>query len=230
MFPLKDDNPTARRPVLTILLIGINVVVFLGEIGPWRDSLATLVHTYGLIPARLTSGDPRAILTLVSSQFLHGGILHLGGNMLYLWIFGNNIEDHLGRARFLPFYLGCGAIAGLAQVAAGPHSTVPTIGASGAVAGVLGAYALLFPRARVHTLVLLLIFIKIVPVPAALWLGIWFLIQIVSATLEQVQDSGGVAWFAHVGGFAAGFLAIRLLAPRVRRPLDGMFSGAPWLR
>ncbi len=230
MFPLKDDNPTMRRPILTVLLIAVNIAVFLAEIGPWHAAVGEVVARFGLVPARLTSGEPGALLTLFSSQFLHGGFLHLGGNMLYLWIFGNNIEDHLGRRAFLPFYLACGASAGLAQAIANPQSTVPTIGASGAVAGVLGAYALLFPRARVHTLVFVLLFIRIIPVPAALWLGIWFFIQIFAAVLDRTQEGGGVAWFAHLGGFAVGFLAVRFLAPRARRPVDGMFGGARWLR
>jgi len=231
MFPLKDDNPTTRTPILTILLILVNVFVFFLEATVPSEARETIITTYALIPARLASGEPSAIAGLFTSQFLHGGLLHVGSNMLYLWIFGNNIEDQLGRWRLLPFYLGCGAAAGLAQMLADPSSTIPTIGASGAVAGILGAYALLFPRARVYTVVLVFVFLRIIPVPAALWLGIWFLLQAGSAVVTRGSaGAGGVAWWAHLGGFAIGFLLIWLLRPRRRRPPDAMFEGAPWMR
>jgi membrane associated rhomboid family serine protease len=153
-------------------------------------------------------------------MFMHGGILHLGGNMLFLWIFGNNIEDSLGRPRFLLFYLLAGAVAVYAQAAIDPASTVPTIGASGAVAGVLGGYALLHPRARVLTLVFIIFFITLIEVPAFIVLGVWFVLQFVPAlgqtALSEAGDGGGVAYFAHVGGFAFGLLAIKLFALRSR--------------
>lgn len=229
MFPLRDDNPTSRFPLLTVALIAINAIVFGLEWLLPPEARETFVQSYALIPAAVHEGKLDGWLGLFTSQFLHGGIFHLGGNMLYLWIFGNNIEDRLGRRRFLPFYLGCGAVAGLAQVAAAPESTIPTIGASGAVAGVLGAYALLFPRARVYTLVILVIFLRDFPVPAGLWLGVWLLFQVGSALFSGSQEGGGVAWFAHLGGFAVGFLLIKLVVPRKPKGIDSMFGSHTWL-
>jgi membrane associated rhomboid family serine protease len=229
MFPLKDDNPTARFPVLTLGLILVNVAVFLIRVALPREADALLVQALAFHPALLTAGRAAAVSTLVTSQFLHGGLLHLGGNMLYLWIFGNNIEDYLGRARFVPFYLGCGVLAGLAQWAAGPRAEIPIIGASGAIAGVHGAYAIIFPRARVYTLFILFIFVRIVPLPAAAWLGFWLLYQVLSAAAAHGQAGGGIAWFAHLGGFAAGFLLVRAVAPRRPRPAPAMFAAGGWL-
>jgi membrane associated rhomboid family serine protease len=182
------------------------------------------------VPARFARSPwGWSVLTLFTSQFLHGGVLHLAGNMLYLWIFGNNVEDHSGHVVFLPFYLGCGAAAGLTQVVMHPHSAVPTIGASGAIAGVLGAYFVLFPRARVHTLFFFGFFVRIVPVPARLWLVIWFAMQLAFALVSHGEE-GGTAWFAHAGGFAFGLLAILLFS----RPAAGQrhwsqFNGRNWL-
>lgn len=229
MFPLKDDNPTARFPVLTLGLILVNVAIFLLRTVSPPDVDALLLRAFAFHPAILTAGRAAAIPTLVTSQFLHGGLLHLGGNMLYLWIFGNNIEDHLGRVRFVPFYVGCGVLAGLAQWAAGPHSEIPIVGASGAIAGVLGAYAILFPRARVHTLFILFIFVRIVPLPAAAWLGFWILYQILNAAAAHGQAGGGIAWFAHLGGFVAGLLLVRAVAPRRPPPAPALFAGGGWL-
>jgi membrane associated rhomboid family serine protease len=228
MFPLKDDNPTSRFPALTLGLILVNTAIFLLRLTLPRETDRALVQALAFRPALLTAGAAAAIPTLVTSQFLHGGPLHLGGNMLYLWIFGNNIEDHLGRARFVPFYLVCGMLAGLTQWVEAPHSGIPIVGASGAIAGVLGAYAVLFPRARIHTLVLLFIFLRIVPLPAAAWLGIWFVFQAVSAVVTHGRTGGGVAWFAHLGGFVAGLLLIRVVAPRRPRAAPSLFSGARW--
>lgn len=231
MFPLKDDNPTRRFPVLTVGLILINVVVFFFEMSLGPPQIEALLNRFGVVPARFDEGRlGHAVLTLFTSQFLHGGVLHVGGNMLYLWIFGNNIEDQLGRTGFLFFYLAGGAIAALAQVLSNPQSTVPAVGASGAIAAVLGAYLVLFPKAQVHTLIILFIFIRIVPVPAALWLGIWFAIQVFSAAGSRTQE-GGVAWFAHAGGFVFGVLVALLSAPARRRVRSGReFSGSelPW--
>jgi len=233
MFPLSDDNPTQRFPILTVLLIAVNTLVFLFEISLEGGRAASLVGSLGVVPARLTHApDGRAALSLITSQFLHGSWLHLGGNMLFLWIFGNNIEDHLGRLLFLPFYLAAGLAAGLTQVMIYPHSNVPTIGASGAIAGVLGAYFVLYPRARIRTLIILVFFIRIVSLPAALWLGIWFVIQVVFglAGLATGGESGGTAWFAHLGGFLFGFLAIHLTGPLKRREAPVMgFDGRGWL-
>jgi membrane associated rhomboid family serine protease len=228
MFPLKDDNPTSRFPVLTLGLILVNTLIFLVRLALPPETDAVLVRALAFQPARLTAGSAAAIPTLFTSQFLHGGILHLGGNMLYLWIFGNNIEDQLGRIRFVPFYLGCGLLAGLTQWVESPHSRIPVVGASGAIAGVLGAYAILFPRARIHTLVIIFLFLRVVPLPAAAWLGIWFLIQALSAAVTHGHTGGGVAWFAHLGGFVAGLLLIRLVAPRPSRPAPSLFGGERW--
>jgi membrane associated rhomboid family serine protease len=230
MFPLRDDNPTARFPILTLVLILLNALVFVYEWTLPPGSREFFIRQHALIPAELGGGAPGGWIHLFTSQFLHAGPMHLGGNMLYLWIFGNNIEDTLGRLRFLPFYLGCGAAAGLVHAAAAPSSTVPTIGASGAVAGVLGAYALLFPRAKVYTLVILFVFLRVFPLPAALWLGIWLAFQILSAVGSRAMEGGGVAWFAHLGGFAVGFLLIKLVSPRRRREPDGLFESRSWVR
>jgi len=229
MLPLKDDNPTARTPVLTWLLIAVNTVVFAVQLFAPPVTSENMVRIFALVPLHFSDGSLAwGVFTLFSSQFLHGSVAHLGGNMLYLWIFGNNIEDHLGRVRFLPFYLGCGAAAGLAHVLSGPSSTVPTIGASGAIAGILGAYVALFPRARIHTLILLPLFIQIVKVSAMVWLGFWFVLQIAFAVLSDVSG-GGVAWYAHAGGFAFGFLAIRAFRSRPRRRVSyPEFEGRTW--
>jgi membrane associated rhomboid family serine protease len=210
-IPLRDENPTSRVPYITLSLIAINVLVFcLGAFSPQGVEMGAL--RFGSIPYEIThlrSLDQALrvppLLSLLTSLFVHGSLLHLLGNMLYLWIFGNNIEDVLGSFRFVLFYLACGLAAGLTQVAATPSSRVPMIGASGAIAGVLGAYWVLFPRARVLTLV----FVFIVPVPAGIVLGLWFVAQ-----LLNVGMGGGVAWFAHVGGFLTG---IGLVLVAVRR-------------
>ncbi|MGD1010100.1 MAG: rhomboid family intramembrane serine protease [Candidatus Aminicenantales bacterium] len=200
-IPLHDENPTSRVPYVTLSLIAINVLVFcLGAFSPQGVQMGAL--RFGSIPYEIShfrSLDQALrvppLLSLLTSLFVHGSLFHLLGNMLYLWIFGNNIEDFLGSFRFVLFYLVCGLAAGLTQVAATPSSQIPMIGASGAIAGVLGAYLVLFPRARVLTLVLFFI----VPVPAGIVLGLWFVAQLVN-----VGMGGGVAWFAHIGGFLTG--------------------------
>ncbi|MGA2363293.1 MAG: rhomboid family intramembrane serine protease [Candidatus Aminicenantales bacterium] len=209
-IPLRDENPTSRVPYITLSLIAVNVLVFcLGAFSPQGLQMSAL--RFGSIPYEIThfrSLDQALrvppFLSLLTSLFVHGSLFHLLGNMLYLWIFGNNIEDVLGSFRFVLFYLACGLAAGLTQVAATPASQVPMIGASGAIAGVLGAYLVLFPGARVLTLV----FVFIVRVPAAIVLGLWFVAQ-----LLNVGMGGGVAWFAHVGGFLTG-IGIVLVAVR----------------
>ena len=218
MIPLRDDNPSRTFPFVTLLLIGANVAVFLYEISLAPGALQRFILSYGAIPAALLSGkgalpESSSIswLTLVTSMFLHGGIMHLAGNMLYLWIFGDNVEDRMGPARFLVFYLVCGIAAALIQILVRPQSTAPLVGASGAIAGILGAYALLFPGARVHTLVFLFIFVRFIEMPALVLLGVWFLLQLLSAPASQ---GAGVAFFAHIGGFLTGML---LLAGFVRR-------------
>jgi rhomboid family protein len=221
LIPLKDDNPTRTLPFVTILLIGLNLAVFAYEVTLPSSALQGLILNFGAVPSRFrlhVNDAPgfgaAAWITLFTSMFLHGGFLHVGGNMLYLWIFGDNVEDSLGHFRFLAFYLLCGLAAGLFQIAASPASRIPLVGASGAIAGVLGAYLLLFPAARVRTLVIFVFFVRIVPVPALFVLGIWFLMQILSA-----PDSGrsGVAFFAHIGGFLTGMLFVGLFGVRGRR-------------
>jgi membrane associated rhomboid family serine protease len=223
MMPLKDDNPTRRTAYLTIGLIVINAVVFL-----WQFSLGPegfgAVYQYGAVPARILGiGDnlpspavPEAI-TLVTAMFLHGGFLHVIGNMLYLWIFGNNVEDVLGRVRFILFYLVCGLIASFSHLLSNVNSQLPMIGASGAIAGILGAYLVLFPRARVHTLFIFFVFIRVIPIPAVFLLIFWFVLQLFS-----LGTGGGVAWTAHIGGFLAGLVLIRLFLRG--RPLPWQFS------
>lgn len=282
MIPLKDNLPTERFPLLTVIFIAINVAVF-----AWQFSLSSepgtaespqlrgtdvsardaAVIEYGAIPKRITSpgdecelvpasdrrgrttglivcedsaeaaeaqrlgvqGDPIDavpwFITLFTSMFMHGGLLHLGGNMLFLWVFGNNVEDSMGRGRFLLFYLLAGLVAVYAQAFLDPSSTTPTIGASGAVAGVLGAYALLHPQARVLTLVFVIFFVTFVEIPAVVLLGIWFLLQFLPAVGQVATpdltagESGGVAYLAHVGGFVFGLAMIRLFArERGERP------------
>ena len=218
-IPLRDENPTRRLPVLTVALIALNCGVFLFQAFSPRG-LEYYVLRMGAIPYEISHFAPLVhypvdriapALALVVSMFLHGSLFHLGGNMLYLWIFGNNVEDLLGPVRFVFFYLVTGIAAGLTHVLFNPSSTAPMIGASGAVAGVLGAYFLLWPGARVLTLVF---FVWVVPIPAAIVLGLWFVMQILNIGL-----GGGVAWFAHVGGFLAGMALIAVMAGRrVRRP------------
>ena len=204
LVPLFDDNPNRRFPLLTVLLIVINVLVFLYELSLADEALVEFVYAAGFLPARLTGGEVPAIallplpVTFVSHMFLHGGWMHLIGNMWFLWIFGDNVEDRLGPLRFLGIYLVWGWIAAAAQMILGADPSTPMVGASGAIAGVLGAYAVLYPRARVHALLFLFIFITRVTIPAFVMLGLWFAIQFVSL------GQAGVAWWAHIGGFIAG--------------------------
>lgn len=217
MLPFKDNIPTVRFPLITVLLIVINIAVFIYELSlDASGQLDSFLTQYGMTPYEITHGVslvPRGLpvyVTLFTSMFLHGGWLHISGNMLYLWIFGNNVEDSMGRGRFVVFYLGCGLLAGLAQIVIDPASDIPNIGASGAIAGVLGGYLLLYPRARVTTLVFLVVFITVVQLPAIFVLLFWFLFQLFYGLSNLGAGSGGVAYFAHIGGFVAGLLAIRL--------------------
>jgi membrane associated rhomboid family serine protease len=231
MIPLKDDNPTRTFPFVTIGLIGLNAAVFVWELLLPPEVLArAVVPALAVIPARFTGLDPLdpslwadSAVRLVAAMFLHGGVLHVLGNMIYLWIFGNNVEDIMGHGRFLVFYLACGVCASLAQVAASPASQVPMIGASGAISGVLGAYLILYPAARVLTLVFVLFFVRVVPFPAVIVLGVWFLIQVVNAgaPVPGRIAPGGVAWMAHIGGFLAGMALIALF--RRHRPRHALF-------
>ncbi|HWS72161.1 MAG TPA: rhomboid family intramembrane serine protease [Thermoanaerobaculia bacterium] len=215
MIPLRDINPRRTMPVVNILLIIVNVLMFLWEVGQGPNLERSLAYV-AFIPARFWA-YPLAILpnafSVGISMFLHGGWLHLGGNMLYLWIFGDNIEDRLGHVRYLIFYLLCGGFATFAHAFMNPASTIPSIGASGAIAGVLGAYLILFPRARVLTIIPIFVFFTIREIPAVIVLGLWFVLQLFVgfASLGVPSDSGGVAYFAHIGGFAAGIVLIALL-------------------
>ncbi len=219
MIPIRDENPTRSTAWMTILLIACNVGVSILQWTLPGGAGRSFTLMGALIPARLIGSHiPGAIppvATLVTSQFIHGGLLHLGGNMLFLWIFGNNVEDEMGPLRFLLFYLLCGTIAGLVHCASHPASMVPTVGASGAISGVLGAYAVIFPRARVHTLVFLVIYVTVVSIPALLWVAIWFMIQLAQG-IGSGGAGGGVAWFAHVGGAIAGVILVLVFRRRNR--------------
>ncbi|HDR28586.1 rhomboid family intramembrane serine protease [Rhodovulum sp.] len=208
MFPLRDHNPSTTTPYVVHALIAANVIVFLSYWGLFANPVALdrFFMDWALIPAAISEG--MHLHGLFTSMFLHGGLLHLGGNMLFLWIFGDNLEEEFGHLGFLAFYLAGGLAAGLAQYVTAPYSTVPMVGASGAIAAVMGGYLLLFPRARVDILLFLIIIIRILPVPAWLMLGLWFGLQLF-AGVSTPSDAGGVAYWAHTGGFVAG-LALTL--------------------
>ena len=224
MIPIRDTIPARRTAWVVRLLLLANVTVFLIELMQGQ-ALETFLYRFGMVPASWAVSTPTDWLqwpgllsALVTSQFLHGGLLHLGANMLYLWIFGDNVEDRLGHGRFLLLYLGSGAIAGLTQVLVQPHASTPMIGASGAIAGVLGAYFLSFPFARIVTLLPLGPFWQFVELPAFVFLGIWFVLQWLQGitTVGQMASASGVAWWAHVGGFAGGMVLAGSLRPRQR--------------
>jgi len=209
MIPIGDLNPRRHLPLATIVIIVLNFLAFFYELLLPDHALTQLVRSAGLVPYEVTSsfGVP-VIGDLVTSIFLHGGWMHIISNMLYLWIFGDNVEDRMGLLVYVLFYLAAGVCASLTQVAIDPTSTVPTIGASGAIAGVLGAYLVMYPRTRVRTLVLAFRFVRIVELPAVVVLGLWFVLQIFSGLASVgTMASGGVAWFAHIGGFVIGILA-----------------------
>jgi len=217
-LPLRDENPTVRRPWVTVLLIVANAAAFLYEGIAGGDAL---VGEWGLVPSRVLGPAPHAYSTLFTSMFLHGGVMHLGGNLLYLWIFGNNIEDVLGHAKFVAFYFLAGLGGHAAHLAANAGSTIPTIGASGAIAGILGAYLLRFPHARVHSLFFFVFFVRWIRVPASLVIGFWLVIQIVGGVNEfGAARQGGIAWFEHLGGFVVGVVLFVLWAPQ-RAPRTG---------
>jgi len=217
MIPLRDTQRSNSTPVVTVLLIVANCLVFLMELSLGPHARNQFVLVYGLVPDRMV------LRSLVTCIFLHGGWMHLIGNMWFLWVFGNNIEDALGHFQYLVFYLLCGVAAGLAHVVANLNSPVPTIGASGAIAGVMGAYLVKFPRARITTLVPVLIFFTTFDLPAAFLLAYWFLIQLFSGVGSVASShitEHGVAWFAHVGGFLAGILLILILPTRRPAPRE----------
>lgn len=224
MIPLKDSNPTERFPIITVVFIALNILVFLYQASLGDDAVASFIGAFSLVPARLLHagtalpGPVPVGITIFTSQFLHGGLLHLTGNMLYLWIFGNNVEDAMGRSRFIVFYLLCGAMASMAHALMNAQSNIPMIGASGAISGILGAYVLLHPRARVLTLFTLGFFIRMIEVPAMMVLGFWFVFQFLNAVVAK--GAAGVAWYAHIGGFLAG-LALIVLFKRSDVPLWG---------
>ena len=230
MFPIRDEIPSRHAPVVTWALIAANVAVFLYQWTLPEPALQSFIYRFGLIPARITDpawafevGFPsRGWGSFVSSMFLHGGLMHLISNMWSLWIFGDNIEDRMGRARFLGFYLACGLVAGWAHWFTNAGSTIPTVGASGAIAGVMGGYIFLFPHSRVLTLVPIIIYPLFVHIPAIIYLGIWFVTQIFSgaAAIGQ-EEGGGIAWWAHIGGFIAGLVLVKLLARREPEQLPG---------
>jgi len=246
VFPLKDNIPTERFPVVTVALIVANVLAYfffqhgtisLGD--PSSQAYLTNLFDYGYFPYELThpgqqcvpqgdqiacgtgvTGLPATWVTVFTAMFMHGGLLHLGGNMLFLWIFGNNVEDSMGRVKFLAFYLLAGLAATAGQVLIGPNVAVPNVGASGAIAGVLGGYLVLFPRARVITVIFIIFFFTIIELPAVLILGFWFLQQLLFGYFDLSDPTGGgggVAYFAHIGGFAFGVLLIRVFANERRR-------------
>lgn len=231
MFPLRDENPTELFPFVTILLIATNALVWLfvqgaGAGEPFLQSLCA----WGAIPGEITGalspgttvplGDARCAIgglsagTVLTSMFMHGGWFHLIGNMWFLWVFGNNIEDSMGHGRYLLFYLLCGGLAAGAHIVTDPGSAVPTVGASGAISGIMGGYMLLYPRVRVHTLIILIVFIRVIPLPAVTLLGLWFFLQLASGASAGVVGGGGVAFWAHVGGFVAGVGLVKLFEKR----------------
>lgn len=219
MIPIKDDNPTKTFPIMTILIIAANVAVFIYQLS-LGEGAQGFVYRFGTVPWEVVNFqefsnfpmDYRSsipgVLTIFTSMFLHGGPIHLLGNMLYLWIFGDNVEALVGHFRFLFFYLVCGLIATLSHVISDPQSTLPMVGASGAISGVLGAYFIRFPKARVHVLIIFLLFIRVIRVPALIVLGFWLLIQVLNGLGTLGYGGGGVAWFAHIGGFVAGMILI----------------------
>lgn len=202
MFPIRDHNPSSRRPLVTWALITANIAMYLATL-PGQEAGEMLWAQLALYPLAIVNGELMG--GLLTHMFLHAGLLHLGGNMLFLWIFGDNLEDQMGRAGFLAFYLGAGLAAAAAQIWADPLSPVPMVGASGAIAGVMGGYLLMFPRARVDVVAIFIIFFKVFTLPAWLMLGLWFGLQLLGG-FTNVGAQGGVAYWAHAGGFAAGLL------------------------
>jgi len=218
MIPIRDEIKTHRTPIVTFILIALNIFVFVLQwmAGANQDAL---IYEYALIPGNLTTSiNLDNVSDIFSSMFMHAGFMHLAGNMLYLWIFGDNVEDALGRIKYLLFYLTGGAVAALTHVLFNPNSIIPTVGASGAIAAVLGAYLVLFPQSRVLTFIPIGFFLRLRMVPAAIVLGLWFVLQLFNgvATLAG-PDVAGTAFWAHIGGFVAGVLMAKLFAPRRRK-------------
>jgi membrane associated rhomboid family serine protease len=230
MLPLRDDVPSHSVPVVTVGLIAVNLLVFLYQaslgLGPDPGAAHAFILEFGVVPCRVTGACaladdfPPPVVTIFTSIFVHGGLFHVGGNMLYLWIFGDNVEDTLGHLRFAAFYLLAGVAAALAQTAVSPESRIPMVGASGAVSGVLGAYLLLFPYARILTLLVFGFFVRLVHVPAIVVLGFWIVVQFLNSVFTLGVsaagrgETGGTAWFAHIGGFLAGIVLLFLMRPK----------------
>jgi membrane associated rhomboid family serine protease len=213
MFPLRDDRPTYTAPIVTTLLIAACALVFFFELSLDEYSRDYFINSYGLIPRHMRP------VTLLTSMFLHGGWSHIIGNMLFLWAFGKSLEDAMGHTKFLAFYLICGVAAGLAHVLINPDTTLPTVGASGAIAGVMGAYLVKFPRAKIHTLIFPVFFVFMTDIPAALIVLYWFVTQLFSeyGSITQTQAmNGGVAYAAHIGGFVAGMVLVQFMGARTR--------------
>ena len=211
MIPLRDVIPSRTTPYLTVTIIAINAIAWIYELSLPREELPLFLQQFGVVPAYFSAP------TLISSMFLHGGWSHVLGNMWYLWIFGDNVEDRLGHGRFLVFYLLCGIAAAAGQIVIDPQSTLPTIGASGAIAGVMGAYFVLYPQSRVLTLIPLIVFWEIIELPAIFLLGFWFLMQLFSAGAIAVTASthgGGIAFMAHVAGFLVGMIGVFVFKKR----------------
>jgi membrane associated rhomboid family serine protease len=221
-IPLKDENPTRRKPILTALIIIINAAVFFYSMMKGVREFQAFTFQFGLIPREIThfseftpSHPAPLFLTPFTSMFMHGGFMHLAGNMLFLWIFGNNIEDYVGHLKFILFYIASGLAAAALFIAFSPNSEIPMVGASGAIAGIMGAYFVLYPRARILTLIFLFYFVRLVKVPASLVLGFWIIYQIAMSALSS-GSGGGVAWLAHVGGFIFGWIIFRIFAAKDR--------------
>ncbi|HEU4413086.1 MAG TPA: rhomboid family intramembrane serine protease [Polyangiaceae bacterium] len=231
MFPLRDRLPSRTTPFVTWLLIAANVLAFLYELAMVEAVGDRFIMAWGLVPARFARDPAAEAVTVLTSMFLHGGWLHLGGNMLFLWIFGDNVEDRLGHLRYTLFYLLAGGAAAAAQFLIDPGSRVPMVGASGAIAGVLGGYVLLYPRARVLVAFPIFFFIQFFELPAWVVIGEWFILQLFNGALSlgPRAAAGGVAFFAHIGGFVAGLVLIKLMAPADRARTLGPPGDDRWV-
>ena len=235
MIPLKDDNPTSGKPIVTYYLIGICVFIFLIELSSSSYRTGTFFYSFGLIPSVLLGNNQLsqdlyvipAFLTIFSSMFVHGGFMHLIGNMLYMWIFADNIEDNLGKIKFLIFYLLCGIGAAMAQVFADTSSQVPMVGASGAIGGVLGAYLINYPNAKVLVLIPFGFFSQLIKIKALYVLGFWFVLQFINSALSSPQG-GGVAYAAHIGGFISGIILILFFNKKKKKKIKSKIIKGPW--
>lgn len=226
IFPFRDDNPVHETPYLTYGIIGLCVLVFIYQAGLPEQALHDFITQHGFVPGRFFTTPGDESFTLLSSMFMHGDIMHLAGNMLYLWIFADNVEVAMGRARFILFYLLCGLAAALSHGALIPDSTIPMVGASGAISGVLGAYLLLYPKANVRVFVALYFYWQAINVPAWVVLGLWFLMQFIGAA-GSPADGPGVAFWAHIGGFVAGMALVRFFLRKNEHLFHGRHS-RPW--